>query len=994
MPILLDVETRSACDLRTEGGRNYAAHPSTEVLTVAWIDGVTRHVWFPGLTDAPEHLTSQQLPGARLYFGPACPIPSGTKLVAHNATGFDSLIMARYGQFEWEDSEPLARQCGLPGGLDKIGERLRGQGKFKEGKSRLLKFTKADTKPPKVGDLIMIAKYCLDDVEILKLLWEYVQSRQPSDHERRVYTAHKAINSRGIRLDLDLCRKLEHLSIEATRRTIDKIRTLTDGKLDGIDDLRSRTKVFSWIEGQNAKVGKSLRKDALETLFREHDEDGEEDEGTEIRLTPLVREVLTARFSALRISGAKVAAAYAAAHHSRLHDILVYFGAHTGRWSGRKLQPQNLPRPKSGVDVWKLYDTDLSVEAVLANIPDTCTLDDAVSGMIRGILIPDDGYMFAAADYNAIELRVLGWLAGEDKILRYFREKQCPYMAMASKIYGTPITDRKDPRRQVGKVVVLGCGYQLGEAKMGLYALAQGIDLEAAGVTPSQCVNAFRDEFPEVAGEMTTGGWREGGLWNGLNYAAMAAMRNGKASYRMIDFRYDGRDLKMFLPSGRPIYYCGAKVEDVVTKWGQIKKAVTYLSPHNFRNVLYPGKYTENCWAGETEVLTAEGWKRIDSVTNLDRVWDGEKWVSTDGNINQGNREVGEWLGNRVTADHLIFDGMTWSSVIHADASFVERSLKWGVASVNCALSKKPHRDKEASYLVNANAGIGFKFVEGDSCGMRHRVALNVDGNEQPPLFGRTSGIFRMSESDNYGRIGTLGSCLDATTLVAPPTKITGDAEFECSISGSKIAISFSSTPGPWRDGITLNWNSTEKITTDTTHRETLDSLPEVSIPTIVETPSVSNIKVSNIQPRISERSSVRSGAEIQLGTIEKMEGRSNGLWIFTGQREEVFDLVNCGPRNRFTVRTKYGPVIVHNCCQAVARDVLADPIIRESDKIVLHVHDEAVAQVRDNAEAEAFTKAMLPQNSWAAGLPLAVECDTMPRYAKSSPKGWKQYAA
>lgn len=596
----IDLETRSPCDLKAEGGRRYAEHPGTEILTVAWIHGETRCIWFPGLmVMPPAGLLATQLSGVEVHVGPTNPVPPGP-LVAHNAWGFDSHVWkaAFNDNREWIDTEPLARACGLPGGIDKIGERLRGAGKHKEGKARLLKFCRSDSKHPGVGDLCMIAKYNLDDVEILKLAYEYVSARPQTPTESRVLATHKRINDRGIRVDLDLCRKIANLSEIATARTVADIATATNGALGSLEDLRSRTKVFDWVRSQQASVGTSLRKDALETLFREHEDDEgdtEDEDAQGIRLTPVVRRVLTQRFSALRITGAKVSAAMKAAHHGRLHDILVYYGAHTGRWAGRRVQPQNLPRPKPGVDPWAILDTDLSAEAVLATLGSGATLDDAISGLLRSIFIPDDGCFFAAADYNAIEPRVLAWLAEEEKLLTSFREGTCPYLAMASKLYGEAITNKKDPRRQVGKVVVLGCGYQLGEQKMGLYALAQGIDLEAAGVTPSAAVNAYRDQFPEIAGAMSDRGYRVGGLWNGLNYAAIKACLTGKGEYRQIAFRHDGRDLRMILPSGRALFYPSARVEDIVPVWGGVpKKSVVCKSTFGLDKVMYGGKWAEN----------------------------------------------------------------------------------------------------------------------------------------------------------------------------------------------------------------------------------------------------------------------------------------------------------------------------------------------------------------------------------------------------------------
>jgi DNA polymerase bacteriophage-type len=631
MVTYIDLETRSPVDLRAEGGRRYAEHPGTEILTVAWIHGEGRCVWFPGLTVMPPAgLLATQLPGVTVYVGPVNPVPPGP-LVAHNAWGFDSHVWkAVTGQDrEWLDTEPLARACGLPGGIDKIGERLRGAGKHKEGKARLLKFCKSDSKRPGVGDLCMIAKYNLDDVEILKLAYEYVQARPLSPTEKRVLTVHRRMNDRGVRIDRGLCTKIAGLSELATIRTVTAIAEKTDGQLGSLKDLASRDKVFKWVAEQGAKVGKSLKKDTIETLFRDHDDEAED--ADDIVLTPLVREVLTLRFSALRISGGKVSAALKAAFHGRLHELLVYFGASpTGRWAGRRFQPQNLPRPVPGVDPWRLMETDLSVEAVLACIEDTVaemvakgtwdplwhypTLDDAISGLLRGILIPDDGKLFAASDYNAIEPRSIGWLF-EPKLLQYFIDGRCPYSAMAKKMTGREVTGKKDPMRQAAKVVILAGIYQVGAAKLSMYALAQNIDLAKVGLSAEKAIEDFRDEFPGLAGEMTSQGYRRGGAWNEMHYAAIRACTTGKAEYMGIGFRHDGRDLKVYLPSGRPMYYPQAAVENVVPKWGgEPKKTVVFSSSKGFRDIMYGGRWVQHVNQANARDLLAESLVNVEEA--------------------------------------------------------------------------------------------------------------------------------------------------------------------------------------------------------------------------------------------------------------------------------------------------------------------------------------------------------------------------------------------
>jgi DNA polymerase len=96
-------------------------------------------------------------------------------------------------------------------------------------------------------------------------------------------------------------------------------------------------------------------------------------------------------------------------------------------------------------------------------------------------------------------------------------------------------------------------------------------------------------------------------------------------------------------------------------------------------------------------------------------------------------------------------------------------------------------------------------------------------------------------------------------------------------------------------------------------------------------------------------------------------------------REEKVFDLLNCGPNNQYTVVTKYGPVIVHNCTQAFARDIFKYGQLEAENRgydVILPVHDELVCEVPDTDEysvhhLEAIMATVPP---WAEGIPLAAE--------------------
>ena len=121
--------------------------------------------------------------------------------------------------------------------------------------------------------------------------------------------------------------------------------------------------------------------------------------------------------------------------------------------------------------------------------------------------------------------------------------------------------------------------------------------------------------------------------------------------------------------------------------------------------------------------------------------------------------------------------------------------------------------------------------------------------------------------------------------------------------------------------------------------------------------------------------------------TLPKGEA-SNGLWTSMTTPESVYDLINVGQRHQFMVLTDRGPVVVHNCCQALARDILAYnlPAIEAAGyEVGMLVHDEVITEVPDAPEfnAENLSRLLATNPPWASGLPLAAAGFSCSRYRK-----------
>ncbi|HUU95527.1 MAG TPA: DNA polymerase, partial [Phycisphaerae bacterium] len=602
-PIIIDFETRSGTDLATRGIGNYLADPEYNLLCAVTLlpDGE----W---LTVMPDRFISTPTDARERLFAA---VRAGHPVTAHNAEGFDRLVWQKAGwpaPSVWIDSLHLARRLGLPGGLDRLGAKLYGAGKDNEGRKSTLALSKHDKHgrlPPLTQRVLdRVADYCRRDVEILARVWAdrlAAVVNAPTTFEDWVAAASDDINDRGVPFDGDLARAV----IACAERVAGEARGRVPEKQRRIITSPKAIKRFLRDEGIDVPDVTSATVDSLLD---------------DPNLPETVRVVLLARVAAAPNTARRLKTGLMRREaDGHLRHTFTYFGAHTGRWSGRGFQPQNLPR---GVPI-DIEDAiaaamrgDLAMlEAMSASekvqkAKPGATVDDVLATLVRPCLVAAPGHVLAVADYSSIEARALLWLAGDERGLNVYREGCDPYVEMAAKVYGIPAGEISDDQRKLGKVLILGCGYGLGAKGFGTYSEAMGVDLAAAGVTAEAAVDAWRDANPYVAG-FPNGLFngrpaRVNGLWKDVEAAATAAVSCGGVRYAgRCRFEKRRADLICTLPNGREMVYPDARIVDRPTPWGSYKGVLEH-GLRGGRVATYGGRLVENITQATCRDLLAD----------------------------------------------------------------------------------------------------------------------------------------------------------------------------------------------------------------------------------------------------------------------------------------------------------------------------------------------------------------------------------------------------
>lgn len=284
-------------------------------------------------------------------------------------------------------------------------------------------------------------EYNRQDVVVERAIRDKLVNLRPPDFEHENWLIDQAINRNGIMVNQTLVDNAIRLSGEYREKLLARAMEIT-----GLDNPNSPLQVKGWLEERLGRTVDSLSKAAVADMLAE-DIPGD------------VREMLSIRQKISKSSIKKYdAMRMAACHDSRIRGMFQFYGAaRTGRFAGRIVQLQNLPRNSMpDLDLARNMVLDGDLEALEMCYDD---VQDVLSQLIRTALEAPPGKRFIVADFSAIEARVIAWLAGEEWEMKAFAEGKDIYCATASAMFGVPVVKHgvNGELRQKGKVAVLAC---------------------------------------------------------------------------------------------------------------------------------------------------------------------------------------------------------------------------------------------------------------------------------------------------------------------------------------------------------------------------------------------------------------------------------------------------------------------------------------------------------------------------------------------------------
>ena len=578
--LTIDLETYSSVDIKSAGAWAYADSPDFQILLFAY--ALDDHP-----TDVIDIASGESVPQWLVH---ALHSEDYEKHAFNAAFEFVALSKV-YGEMQpeqWRCSMVHTLYCGYPGSLDAAGQALcltADKAKMSVGK-QLIRYFCCPVKPTKANGgrtrnlphhdpdkWALFKEYNRRDVDAEKEIDRILSSYPVPEMVQHEWETDLRINRNGVAIDADLVSGALAIGEEVVSGLTAEAKDIT-----GLENPNSVSQITEWLEKRGVVLDNLQKATVADQLSL-----GMQDQQA--------KRVLELRQELGKTSNKKYEALETCmCHDQRVRGLLQFYGANrTGRWAGRLVQVQNLPRT---------YIQQLDLARALIKQEKTSALQvcfgsvqDTLSQMIRTAFIASEGNVLIDADFSAIEARVIAWLAGEEWRIKAFEKGDDIYCESASRIYGVPVVKHGENGhlRQKGKIAELACGYGGG---IGAMKNMGGSNLDMTDEELGQIVSDWRTASPKIVQ-----------LWRDLENAAMQVVQAGgeQAKHGMIfarefDMRTGHSVLSCKLHSGRKLFYVEPEIG--TNRFGN--QSITYMGLNQetkkwCRMETYGGKITENC---------------------------------------------------------------------------------------------------------------------------------------------------------------------------------------------------------------------------------------------------------------------------------------------------------------------------------------------------------------------------------------------------------------
>jgi DNA polymerase len=557
--IFIDFESFSAADIKSVGHHAYARHPSTRILCMAW-----------AIDDGPVSILRSDTP---MPIALESAFRDGVESIetawAWNANFERAIITHCWDRWRppptrnagnphpwnpkptrFQCSQALAASCGLPLHLGACATFLHPSRpdlqKDKRGEDliKLCCIPDKDGKQPVLSAELRqeLEAYCMQDVVAERAVHHALPVKALNAIERRVWELDHHINDRGFLVDVPFITGALRLRTAEKVYKAKRTAEITHGWATAPTQV---AKVVNWIRAQGCDLANGTAEAVTDCLAA--------------KPPPAVAELLRLRQAGSLTSLGKLARALVVkCDDDRVRGAFHFNGAQvTGRWAAKGLQPQNFPRPKA--------DRSYLIDAIRQADAETIRLMAGDVGFVlrdclRHCIIAPPGKTLAICDINAVEARVAGWLADEPGYLEAFRTGANLYKQTAGLIYGCHAETivKGSHEYDVGKAAALSLQYGSGADSFCSKCKHDGIHISLA--LAQRIVRVYRNTYQGMPR-----------AWRKLESLAVMAIQNpGKSlSYRgILRFEAIKGFLRMWLPSGRAVYYACPEIQFVDTGYG------------------------------------------------------------------------------------------------------------------------------------------------------------------------------------------------------------------------------------------------------------------------------------------------------------------------------------------------------------------------------------------------------------------------------------------